>query len=72
MNLEPSDDDHFLERILILDAAANGVFVPRAERVFDDPREKADVDYGTYDDYEDESSFDEYVAAEKDFYDSYS
>lgn len=70
---QPEDDGHYLERIFILDAAANGVFVPGAERVFDDPREYADVDYGTYDDdYEDDPSYDDYAAAEKDFYDSYS
>lgn len=69
---QPDDDGHYLERIFILDAAANGVFVPGAERVFEDPSEFADLDYGTYDDdYEDGSSYDD-AAAEKDFYDSYS
>ncbi|HQN04020.1 MAG TPA: hypothetical protein PK174_01260 [Anaerolineaceae bacterium] len=70
---QPDDDDRYLERIFILDAAANGVFVPGAERVFDNPDKYIDPEYGTYDDdCEDDSYYDDYAAAEKDFYDSYS
>jgi len=54
------DDSRYLERIFILDAAANGVFVPGAERVFDDEENEDDGYYEDYeDDYEHYSSFDE-------------
>jgi hypothetical protein len=46
-----NNDDRYLERIFILDAAANGVFVPGAERVFDD---EDDDDRGYGQEYEDD------------------
>ena len=48
------DDNRYLDRIFILDAAANGVFVPGAERVFDDPEGE---DARCYEEYEDESNY---------------
>lgn len=68
-----NDDDRYMDRIFVLDAAANGVFVPGAERVFDNPEDKDDGHYENYeDDYESYSSYDEDAYAEKDFYGSYS
>ena len=49
-----NDDDRYLERIFILDAAASGVFVPGAERVFDDAEEQDDR---YYEDYADDSDY---------------
>ncbi len=66
-------DQKYLERLFILDFAEHGMFVPGAERVYDEPDESDDEYYEEYsDDYDDYSCYENEIDSEKNFYESYS